>query len=402
MRRRLVSIGAVGFLVAGASACSPGKHDVALGPSPSVSVSPSPSTTSSGPADPSPAPPSSAPASPSLSPTSGPKTPTSPVVVPPGGKPPQFIVVAFDGSGSHDLWNYWLDVAHRAGNTKMTFFLSGIYAVPKDKRMIYKPPGHAVGASDIGWTTAEKIPTWINDVNKAYKTGHEIGTHFNGHFCGPNGVGKWTTADWVSETNQFFDWITNISAVSGVANLPAWAFDPKKEIVGGRTPCLEGDINGAVIPAYKKLGFRYDTSPPGHLKWPTKIDGVWEFPLASLRLAGTTRTALAMDYNLYYAQTKGKPAAAADQPALKQQVYDTYWNAFQATYNGTRAPLFFGNHFEKWNGGIYTDGLAEMYVKACAMPDVKCVSYRDVADYLDHLDPAALAKLQKMPPQAQG
>jgi hypothetical protein len=324
-----------------------------------------------------------------------------PIEVPSGSKPPQFIVVAFDGSGSHELWNHWRNVAKEAGGTRMTFFLSGIYAVPKDKRMVYHPPGKPQGASDIGWTTAERIPTWIEDVNTAYDEGHEIGTHFNGHFCGPTGVSKWTKADWLSETNQFFDWIMNISTVSGVQGLPAWRFDPKKEIVGGRTPCLEGDIKGALIPALKELGFRYDTSMSGYLRWPQKIDGIWQFPLATMQLAGAGRGVLAMDYNIYYTQTKGQPAPVDQQPALKQQVYDSYWNMFQAAYNGTRAPLFWGNHFERWSGGIYTDALSEVYVKACQMPDVQCVSYRDVANYLDRLDPAALAKLQKLPPQAQ-
>jgi hypothetical protein len=324
-----------------------------------------------------------------------------PIEVPTGTKPPQFIVVAFDGAGSHELWNHWRSVAKEAGDARMTFFLSGIYAVPKEKRMVYNPPGKPQGASDIGWTTAERIPTWIKDVNTAYDEGHEIGTHFNGHFCGPTGVGKWTKADWLSETNQFFNWVTNIGTVSGVANLPAWRFDPKEEIVGGRTPCLEGDIKGAVIPALKDLGFRYDTSVSGYLRWPQKIDGLWEFPLATMKLAGTDRGVLAMDYNIYYSQSKGQSAPADQQPALKKQVYDSYWNMFQAAYNGSRAPLFWGNHFERWSGGIYTDALSEVYVKACKMPDVKCVSYRDVANYLDRLDPATLASLQKLPPQAQ-
>ena len=35
----------------------------------------------------------------------------------------------------------------------MTFFLSGIYLLPEDKRTLYKPPQHAPGGSDIGSST---------------------------------------------------------------------------------------------------------------------------------------------------------------------------------------------------------------------------------------------------------
>ena len=47
--------------------------------------------------------------------------------------------------------------------------------------------------------------TW----SEAYRTGHEIGTHYLGHFCGATGVNTWSTADWTSEITQFNEFITN-------------------------------------------------------------------------------------------------------------------------------------------------------------------------------------------------
>jgi hypothetical protein len=62
----------------------------------------------------------------------------------------------------------------------------------------------------------------------------------------------------------------------------------------------------------------YDTSktpPAGY--WPERQNGIWNFPLAELRIAGTGKRTLSMDYSFYFAQSEGKPdpAHAADHPA---------------------------------------------------------------------------------------
>src|SRR3712207_8674109 len=41
-----------------------------------------------------------------------------------------------------------------------------------------------------------------SEVRAAWLDGHEIGTHFNGHFCGDDGVALWTPADWAEEIAQ--------------------------------------------------------------------------------------------------------------------------------------------------------------------------------------------------------
>src|SRR6266480_8139431 len=65
-------------------------------------------------------------------------------------RPPQFVVVSFDGSGGVRLWPYWRAVARRAG-ARFTFFVSGVYLVPDTKRLRYRPPRHSPGSSDIGF-----------------------------------------------------------------------------------------------------------------------------------------------------------------------------------------------------------------------------------------------------------
>src|SRR5205814_1901595 len=69
-------------------------------------------------------------------------------------RPPQFIVVSFDGSGGQKLWPYWRWVARRA-HAHFTFLVSGVYLLDEARRALYHPPRHAAGRSDIGFAQAE-------------------------------------------------------------------------------------------------------------------------------------------------------------------------------------------------------------------------------------------------------
>ena len=125
------------------------------------------------------------------------------------GRPPQFVVVSFDGSGGARLWGYWRSVARQA-HAHFTFFVSGVYLIDWAHRMRYHPPRHAPGSSDIGFGSpgGELDPAGtLRQIAAAYREGHEIGTHYNGHFCAPyrGNVGEWTAADWSRELDQFDD-----------------------------------------------------------------------------------------------------------------------------------------------------------------------------------------------------
>src|SRR5947208_11065331 len=126
-------------------------------------------------------------------------------------RPPQFVVVSFDGSGGIRLWPYWRAVAQRA-HAHFTFFVSGVYLVPEEQRMRYHAPRHRAGVSDIwfarpdlGFSAAEVVRRTRAQIAAAYREGNEIGTHFNGHFCEPyaGNVDQWNAADWNSELDQF-------------------------------------------------------------------------------------------------------------------------------------------------------------------------------------------------------
>lgn len=301
------------------------------------------------------------------------------------GRPPQFVVVSFDGAGNTELFQHWLDVA-AAQPIKFSFFVSGLYLVPSGERARYHGPRHAAGQADIKFFTAAHVARLRDQLTTAYREGHEIGTHYNGHFCAGSAgsVGRWTTADWNSELDQFDSFVS-------AARLP---FGPR-DIVGGRTPCLEGRVD-QLFPALRAHHFRYDASGTGSLgQWPVRRRGLWEFPLQTIPIAGTTRSALSMDYNMYVFQTKGVDGPASSVPAQTRQALQTYENAFEHVYAGNRAPLFLGNHFNNWNGGAYTAALTSFISDECSRPDVRCVSFRTLTDWLEAQPAAALVQLQQ-------
>jgi hypothetical protein len=113
---------------------------------------------------------------------------------------------------------------------------------------------------------------------------------------------------------------------------------------------------------------------------------MWVFPLAYIRAHSSGKGVLAMDYNLCYAHDGCKTHAAYDSSTTDvwtQQTLDTYRQYFEESYTGNRAPIFVGNHFEMWHNGAYTRALAAFVMETCRKPEVRCVSYRELAEWLN-------------------
>ncbi|MEE1827510.1 hypothetical protein PUR61_35785 [Streptomyces sp. BE20] len=321
----------------------------------------------------------------------------------PGERPPQFVVLSWDGAGATEDGQFprFLKLAeeHKAS---MTFFLSGIYTLPKGKANQYQPPKHSVGASDIPYLSDAGVKNTIKIISRAWLAGHEIGTHFNGHFCASrsdgNGVNKWTPEDWESEISQAVGFVTQWRTNTGFTDVDPLPFDYRKELIGGRTPCLEGQK--ALLPTAAKLGWKYDASSPGGQQiWPQKVqDGkVWDFPLQSIPFPGHSFQVLSMDYNILANQsagsTKGDPAKYDEWRA---QARDSYVAGFDRAYNGNRAPFFIGNHFEQWNGGIYMDAVEQTIKAVAGRPEVRLVSFKQLVEWLEAQDQSTLRKLRTL------
>ncbi len=325
-----------------------------------------------------------------------PGQPAKPVPLEPGETPPQFVIFSWDGAGEvgNGLFPRFLKLAEDH-DAHMTFFLSGLYLLPESKKRLYRPPNNAVGASDIGYLTDGHIKATLKYVRQAWLEGHEIGTHFNGHFCTGNGtVAKWTPAQWQDEIDQAKSFVQKWRTNTGWSDLPPLPFDYDKELVGGRTPCLLGQDN--LLPTAKKLGWRYDASSPGgRQRWPQKKMGVWDLPLQAVPFPGHSFEVLSMDYNILANQSQNSTKAPAhNYPGWRKQATDAYIAGFKRAYESNRAPFFIGNHFEEWNGGIYMDAVEEALKHTAGKKDVRLVSFRQFVDWLDVQDPKVLAGLQ--------
>jgi hypothetical protein len=83
--------------------------------------------------------------------------------------------------------------------------------------------------------------------------------------------------------------------------------------------------------------------------------------------------------------------------AWGQQMRDGLLQGFERAYNGNRAPMFVGDHFESWNGGAYMKAVEDTIRTVCPQRDVRCVSFKQLSDWLDVQDPKVLAKLRALP-----
>ncbi|MFF3850049.1 hypothetical protein [Streptomyces sp. NPDC002328] len=315
----------------------------------------------------------------------------------PGQKPPQFVVFSWDGAGedSQRLFSHFRKVS-RDNNATMTYFLSGVYLLPEDKRDLYRPPQHSPGRSDIGFNDERGIADTVKQLRLAWLEGNEIGTHFNGHFCGKGGgVGEWSVKEWKSEIAQAKQFVKSWKTNAGLTKTAPLPFDYDKELIGARTPCLEGREN--FMAAARDLGFRYDTSGVNNQVWPGKKEGLWDLSMQLVPFPGHTYEQLTMDYNFMVNQSGATTQGDPDKHEhWGDQMRDGLIGGFRRAYDGNRAPLIIGNHFESWNGGTYMRAVEEVVERVCTKEEVRCVSFRQLADWLDAQDPQVLAKLRTL------
>ncbi|MFI0717466.1 hypothetical protein [Streptomyces sp. NPDC021224] len=339
-----------------------------------------------------------------------------------GERPPQFVVFSWDGAAQDDrrLLSYVREFGERDG-AAMTYFVSGVSLLPAGNADRYAPPRHPRGTSDTGLPAdPATVADTVREMRLAWADGSEIGTSFNGHFCGPDAgaavdtpgstggadgpggdgpdtaSGGWTAAEWGAEIRQAADltrrWKTN-TGLSAADPLP---FDYAKAVVGGRPPCLS---DPAGLPAAAvAAGFRYLADPtPQPQVWPAKSGGLWRFPLQEVPVPGRDTETPASDQGFLSVQS-GTPVAGAQDPqansAWQEQMHDGLMAGFTRAYEGNRAPLVVASHLESWNGGAYLKAVEDTVRDVCGKPDVRCVSFKQLADWLDAQDPKVLERLR--------
>ena len=321
--------------------------------------------------------------------------PASPTPIQPVARPPQFVILAFDGSKSIGMWQETRDFAKRmtaAGKPlKFTYFINAAYYLGNDNRQAYVAPRLGAGKSAIGF--GDKVVDVVSrgdQTNLAFQEGNEIANHAAGHFDGST----WNSTEWNSEFSQFYNIMLNFLSFNHTPpshSFPnGWSFDFKKEVIGFRAPQLGND--SAMFGELPKFGIAYDTSLTASTNyWPAKnAQGVWNFPLSSIQVAGTARKTLSMDYNFFYVQSAAKEDAA-NAKNYEEQMYQSYLNYFEGNYNGNRAPLNIGHHFALWNNGAYWKAEQRFAQAVCGLPEVKCVTYRDLMAFMNQTSPQTLA-----------
>ncbi len=294
-------------------------------------------------------------------------------------RPPQFINLAFDGSKSTRMWQETTRFAQQH-NIKFTYFISGVYFLSNQNRNSYQGPGRSAGRSDIGFGgTAEDIQIRNQWVEHAYRSGHEIASHANGHFNGSS----WSAQSWLNELIQFENFLQAAPSQYGGFRQPRnWQRYVDRNLVGFRAPLL-GKSSG-MYQALQNQGYVYDTSRvEAATYWPRVVNGLWNFPLASLRMAYSNKRTLSMDYNMYVAQSGGSAGSSANYQQWENEVYETYLRYFKNNYIGNRAPIDIGHHFSLWNGGIYWRAMQRFAQTVCHLPEVVCGTYTELVHFLN-------------------
>jgi peptidoglycan/xylan/chitin deacetylase (PgdA/CDA1 family) len=308
-------------------------------------------------------------------------------------RPPQFVLLAFDGSLTNSFWEESLTFG-KENNIPFTYFMSGVYFLMNGNKSLYTEPTHGVGKSAIGWggTNSDALTKRMEYLKRAYAEGNELGSHANGHFDGTD----WTYDQWKFEFSQFPKLIFDAFANNGIVPPKDFALGfGMDEVKGFRAPLL--GQNPAMYDVLAENGFHYDTSKTGPMDyWPQKQKGLWNFPLAEVGIAGTAKRTLSMDYNFYYAQSNGvDDPSKLNQGVYGEEMLQTYYNYFFNNYNGNRAPVHIGHHFAKWNGGVYWTAMKTFAKTVCALPEVRCVTYKELEDYMEARTPDEMEALAK-------
>ncbi len=308
-------------------------------------------------------------------------------------RPPQFVAIAFDNCTELERWQELSDFAaeiNRDGDRlHFTFFVSAVNFIANRNRHVYEGPRQPRGASSINFGgTPDEVKRRVAYVNALHAGGHEIASHAVGHFDGRN----WSQAEWDREFRSFESVLANIAQNNGFDADVKLAF-PVSNLAGFRAPYLA--ISSGLYGVLKDRKFRYDASGNSAPDaWPERIDGIWRFNLARLRLANSSRATLSMDYNFFVAQS-GAKADPRRYAFFRDQILQTYLDYFRTNYTGNRAPLHIGHHFFDYQGGAYKDALKTFARTVCGLPEVRCVTYRALADFMDGLGPDTLAGYRK-------
>src|SRR5262249_23742914 len=238
----------------------------------------------------------------------------------------------------------------------------------------------------------------IDYVNGLYnkkdrKKGCEFGSHAVGHFHADQE--QWDGADWASEFRSYNALLNNIAHNNGLPGDAGFDFS-STALMGFRAPFLE--VGRDLSSTLSHNNYWYATSVDGDAdSWPVKdANGIWSFNLASIPVAGYDKMTLSMDYNFLALQSGEKDDPDPNNwPRYRQEMFDAYMNYFKKNYEGNRAPVHIGHHFAEYQGGAYKQALMAFAKTVHRIPEVKCVNYSELRDFLESWSAGELDAYQR-------
>jgi len=315
------------------------------------------------------------------------------------GVEPQYVMITFDGARNLNMWKATHELSQQY-DVRFTYFVSGVYFLNDNVKNLYQPPGKRPGRSAIGFgRSLDEVGQRVEAVYRAMYHGHEISSHANGHYKGGllhwRGVTEgldWDYSQWGQEFGDFLGFLWNVyenQPLQSRVKKNHWHQLLQDQVHGFRAPNLSVNLamHSALSNTYQEgsfsQNFSYDSSRAKTLTHPyRKAEGHWDLPLGLIPIDGSSKKTIAMDYNFYVYDSKGKPDPA-NARKYRQRYYRSLKNYFYDQYNGERGPVIIGNHFATWNNGAYYLGLVDFIKEFCVMPDVECVT---MADYVEILE----------------
>ena len=311
----------------------------------------------------------------------------------------QYVMITFDGARNLRMWDATYDLGKKY-DAQFTYFVSGVYFLSDPVKHLYHAPGKRAGRSAIGFgRSTDEVGRRVAAVHRAMKAGHEISSHANGHYRGGlvtwKGVTEgldWSVADWDQEFGDFVSFLWNVYDNQNFSNGISeanWKTVLKRHVHGFRAPNLS--VNPAMSEALAGTysaedfvqNFSYDSSRAKTISVPYRKDqGYWDLPLGLIKIEGSDRRTIAMDYNFYVHDSKAKydPDNASK---YRKRYYKSLLNYFNGQYSGSRGPVIIGNHFATWNDGAYYGGLIDFIKVVCVKPDVECITMAEYANLLN-------------------
>jgi hypothetical protein len=153
--------------------------------------------------------------------------------------------------------------------------------------------------------------------------------------------------------------------------------------VGFRAPFLE--TNDDLYDSLAAHGYAYDCSIPqeGGRRWPTRHGehGVWVFGVPTVAIPGRDRPVLLYDLNL---DARLRAAAVAAGVTGDEAIYawmdrafeDAAYDELMVRYRGSRAPFLVSSH------GGFQRPIGRFMRRVCGMPNVRCSTFREAAEYM--------------------